>query len=149
MALEYRLILAGETPVNQVAARAFPEADERPLGVAPQLSADHLERYGFGVSILAGRHGYFDVQTDEGTWEWEPDAYVLINFRLDKFADAQRTVTNMLTVVRRLLETGSEDATFSFNGDILLFARHNGTLTKHRRATWWETNPAGDQLIQG
>jgi hypothetical protein len=55
----------------------------------------------------------------------------------------------MLTVVRRILDTGPEDATFDFNGDILLFARRNGELTKHRRETWWEHYSSGNQLIPG
>ncbi|MFF5076274.1 SitI3 family protein [Actinoplanes sp. NPDC000266] len=147
MALEYRLTLAGDTPVNQVAARAFPEADERPTGVAPLLARDHLEKYGFGVSILAGRHGYLDLQTDDGSWEWEPDSYVRVSFRMDKFADSRDTVTKVLIVVRRLLETGTEDATFDFNGDVLLFARRDGEIVKHRRDSWWKRYPAADQLI--
>jgi hypothetical protein len=55
----------------------------------------------------------------------------------------------MLTVVRRLLDTGAEDATFDFNGDILLFARCDGQLTKHRRTTWWVRYSADDGQIPG
>jgi hypothetical protein len=149
VALEYRLTLAGETPVNQVAERAFPEASERPVGTAPRLFADHTENYGFGVTVVAGRDGYLDLQTDDGSWEWEPDAYVRIGFRLDKSADARWAVTNMLTVVRRVLDSGPEDATFDFNGDVLLFARRNGKLTKHRHDTWWERYSPGNHLIAG
>jgi hypothetical protein len=149
MALEYRLTIAGDTPVNQVAERAFPEADERPTGVAPRLAADHKEKYGFDVTVVAGQGGYFDLETDDGSWEWEPEFYVRVEFRLDKSADARWAVTNLLTVVRRVLDTGPEDATFDFNGDILLFVRHDGDLTKHRLGTWWERYSAGNQLIPG
>lgn len=149
MALEYRLTLAGETPVNQVAERAFPEAGERPTGTAPRLAVDHKERYGFDVTIVAGRDGYLDLETDDGSWEWEPESYVRVGFRLDKFADARWAVTNVLAVVRRVLDTGREDATFDFNGDILLFDRRNGELTKHRHDTWWERYSSGNQLIPG
>lgn len=138
MAVEYRLILAGDTPVNQVAERAFPEAGDRPTGTAPRLAADLKEKYGFDVTVVAERDGYFDLETDDGSWEWEPESYVRVEFRLDKFADARWAVTNVLTVVGRLLDTGPEDATFDFNGDILLLARRGGELTKHRRGTWWE-----------
>jgi hypothetical protein len=137
MAVEYRLILAGDTPVNQIAERAFPEASERPAGTAPRLVADHKEKYGFDVTVMAGSDGYFDLETDDGSWEWEPPSYVRVEFRLDNSADSDRVVANMLAVVRRLLDTGTEDATFDFNGDILLFARCDGELTKHRRGTWW------------
>ena len=149
MALEYRLTLAGNTPVNVVAARAFPEANERPAGIAPQLAVDHKEKYGFDVTIVAGRDGYLDLQTDDGSWEWEPESYVGVGFQLDPFADARAVVTNMLTVIRLILVSGPEDATLDFNGDILLLARCNGELTKHRRSTWWERYSSGNQLIPG
>lgn len=147
MAIEYSMTLAGDSPVNVVAERAFPEAGERPIGIAPRLSADHKEKYGFDVTVLAGQDGYLDLETDDGSWEWEPDAYVRIGFRLDNSVDARWAVTNVLTVVRRVLDTGPEDATFDFNGDILLFARRNGRLRKHRRDTWWERYSVGNQLI--
>lgn len=56
MATEYTLTLAGATPVNQAAERAFPEASERPVGIAPLLSVDHKAAYGFDITILAGRY---------------------------------------------------------------------------------------------
>ncbi|WP_250008066.1 SitI3 family protein [Actinoplanes sp. M2I2] len=149
MALEYRLTLAGECSAEGMAERAFPVMSERPTGVAPRLSADHQAEYGFDVTISAGHGGYLDLETDQGSWEWEPDSYVRITFRLGKFADARWAVTNMLTVVRRVLDTGREDATFDFNGDILLLARRAGELTKHRRDTWWERYASGNQLIPG
>src|SRR3954454_12254458 len=99
MALEYGLTLAGDTPITQVAARAFPEMSERPTGTV--LFADHKEKYGFDVTIVAERGGYFDLETDDGSWEWEPESDVRVDFRLDKFADLRWVVTNMLTVVRR------------------------------------------------
>nr|WP_221373777.1 SitI3 family protein [Actinoplanes polyasparticus] len=133
--------------MNQVAERAFPASDERPTGVAPRLVADLKGRYGFDVTIAAGRDGYLDLETDEGSFEWEPESYVRIVFRLDRLADPLWAVGNLLTAVRRVLDTGSEDAIFDFNGDILLFARHGGVVTKHRRGTWWERYSDGGQLI--
>jgi hypothetical protein len=147
MATEYSMTIASGSPVDEVAERAFPEVGERPVGIAPRLSADHKDKYGFDVTILAGRDGYLELETDDGSWEWEPKSYVRVGFRLDNSADARWAVTNMLIVVRRVLDTGPEDATFDFNGDILLFARLDGKLTKHRRDTWWEVYSAGNQLI--
>jgi hypothetical protein len=68
---------------------------------------------------------------------------------LSRFADLRRVATNMLAVVRRVPDTGPEDATFDLNGDILLFARHNGQLTAYRRDRWWDYYRPGDQLIPG
>ena len=150
MALEYRLTLAGDIPVEQVGRRAFPQPDERPTGTPPVLAADFLERYGFSVTVRAGREGYVDVETDNGgSWEWEPEEYVNLGFRMDKFADSQWNVTNMLTVVRRVLQSGDEDAAFVLNGDVLLFTRFGGELVKHRREGWWTSYAAANDLIPG
>ncbi|AGZ46444.1 SitI3 family protein [Actinoplanes friuliensis] len=146
MALEYRLVLAGDTPVEQVAGRAFPDPEELPTGVIPLLTADLFDRYGFSVAVRAGRNGYVDVESDEGSWEWEPEAYVSLSFRMDKFADQPPLVINMLTAIRRVLNTGSEDAAFILNGDVLLLTRFDGKPVKHRR-TWWENYPGAADLI--
>ncbi|GID26626.1 SitI3 family protein [Paractinoplanes brasiliensis] len=55
----------------------------------------------------------------------------------------------MLTVVRRVLDSGDEDAAFVFNGDNLLLARFGGVLTKHRREKWWEHYEGADQVLPG
>lgn len=148
MATEYRLILAGSTPVEQVAGRALPEPDERPAGTAPLLAADLYDRYGFEVTIRAGQNGYFDAESDNGMWEWEPASYVAVTFRMEKNDDSDRALIAMLAVVRRLSDSGSEDAALVLNGNWLLFARFGGVLVKHRR-TWWETYPVADELIRG
>jgi hypothetical protein len=134
MAIEYRLALAGTTPVDALTARAFPRPARYDLD-------------GFHAFVSAGRNGYFDAISDDGEWRWEPPAYTGINFRLDKFADRERVVTNMVTVISRVLSTGPEDGAFTFNGDVLLLARFDGRPVKHRRATWWAGHPFADQLI--
>src|SRR4051794_24005903 len=149
MALEYRLTLAGATPVEQVAQRAFPDPADRLQGTPPLLSADFYDRLGFEVSLRAARNGYVDVESDDGSWEWEPGAYVSATFRLDKSAEESWTIRNMLTIVRRLLDTGPEDAAFVFNGDILLFTRFGGVVRKHRRQSWWTGDTEADRLIPG
>jgi len=149
MSLDYRLTLAGSTPIEQVAERALPEPGERPIGVPPILSADLYDQYGFGVTIRAGRNGYVDVVADEGSWEWEPEDYVAIGFDVDKFADMQWVATNMLTVVRRVLATGPEDAALVQNSDVLLLTRFGGVLVKHRRDRWWGHYVGANQLIPG
>lgn len=149
MALEYRVTFLSDTPVDLVAAHAFPERDDRPTGAPPILRATHFEKYGFQVVVRSGEHGTLDAMSDDGDWEWEPDPYVAVGFRLDKFADRQWVITNMMTVVRRLLLAGSEDAAFLFNNDVLLFTRFKGELVKHNRERWWAFHEASDQLIPG
>jgi hypothetical protein len=136
MAIEYRLTLDGTTPVEQVAQRALPDPQERPTGTPPLLGVNLDQRYGFAVTIRAGQNGYIEVESDHGMWEWEPQDYVAVTFRLDKEADTEWAVVNMLTIVRRVLETGPEDATLVLNGDYLLFRRVHGALIKHRES-WW------------
>jgi hypothetical protein len=149
MALEYRLTFAGDTPVELMAARALPDPDERPTGIPPILSADLFDRYGLQVTVRGGHHGYVDALSDQGEWEWEPETYVAVGFRLDKFADREELVTNMVTIARQALTTGPEDAAFVFNGDVLLFTRFGGEVVKHNRDSWWAYHPAADQLISG
>ncbi|MDY7088627.1 MAG: SitI3 family protein, partial [Actinomycetota bacterium] len=105
--------------------------DERPIGVPPLLTADLNERQGFVLSVRAGRSRYVSAQGDQGWWEWEPSPYISAGFRLDKWADDFGwQIRNMLTIVRRVLDTGNEDAAFFFNGDELLLTRLGGVLTK-------------------
>lgn len=143
MALEYQLVLPLDIPIVQVAERAFPDPVERPTGTNPLHSADLSDRYGFEISILAGENGYFDAVSDTGPWLWQPRSYVLLNFRMDKFADPARLVGNMLDVVRRVLDSGPEDAALLFNGDLLLLTRLGDNVAKHRR-NWWNTYPGAN-----
>ena len=149
MALEYDLTLGAATPVEQLAERAVPEAEERPTGTPRLLSADLYNRYGFELTILAGQNGYVSATSDTGMWEWEPKDYVSVGFRMDKFADFEWEVANMLTVVRRVLQSGNEDAAFVLNGDVLLFTRFGGELVKYRRDGWWTSYAAANDLIPG
>jgi hypothetical protein len=147
MSIEYDLTLAGGSPIDQVAARAFPDPHERPAGTAPLLSADLRTRYGFNVAVLPDDRGYVEAQSDDGRWVWEPEPCVSLGFRLDKSEDLDGAVTSMLAAVRRVLDSGPEDAAFTFDNDLLLFTRLDGVFTKHRRATWWDHYPVANQLF--
>ena len=147
MAVEYALTLAGETPIDQVAWRALPEPADRPTGTPPLLAADLYERYGFEVTVLAGRRGYVDVATDRGRWEWEPERFVSVDFRMAKDADQEWAVVNMVSCVWRVLESGPEDAAVALNGDLLLLTRLDGVLVKHNRAGWWASYPATNAVF--
>jgi len=149
MAIEYRLILAGSTPVEQVAERALPEPDERPTGTAPLLAADLYDRYGFEVAIRAGQNGYFGVESENGMWEWAPTTYVAVTFRMKKNTDPEPGLLNLLTVVRRVLESGPEDAALILNDNWLLFTRFGGALVKHRRDAWWNHYAGANEALPG
>ncbi|PRY27993.1 SitI3 family protein [Pseudosporangium ferrugineum] len=149
MAIEYRLTLAGSTPVERLAERALPDPDERPAGTESPLSVNLDDRLGFAVFVSAGRDGYFDVESDDGPWEWEPELHVSVTFRMDKEADPQWKVTNMITIVRRVLATGPEDAVLVLNGDYVLLKRFGGKLVKHRRESWWSSYTAADSILPG
>lgn len=149
MATEYRLTLAGTTPVQEMAERALPDAQERPAGPGPMLSVGLYDRHGFAVTFVARQNGYMDAESDDGLWQWEPAAYVSVTFRMENGADPERSVTDMLTIVRRLLDTGPEDASFVLNGNWLLFTRIGGVVRKHRRDKWWTTYAFAAPLIPG
>ncbi|GIM89276.1 SitI3 family protein [Paractinoplanes toevensis] len=149
MAIDYNLYLAGNPPVEVVAQWAFPALDDRPTGTVPFLTADLDEKYGYDVVVTSGENAYIDVVTDDGGWEWEPETFVLVAFRLDKEADRPTAIDNVLSAVQRVLAAGEQDAALVLNGDILLLSRLDGVVAKHRRGAWWSFHPAADQLIPG
>lgn len=149
MAIEYGLVLAGGTPIGLLAERAFPEPEERPVGTPPLLAADLYDRYGFDVTVRAGRNGYVEIETDDGLREWEPDPYQELTFRMEKNVDSLRGVINMVSAVRRVLDTGSEDAALTLNGDTLLLTRFDGTLVKYGREKWWTSYEAANDVLPG
>ena len=138
MAVQYRLTLAGDTSVEQIAARAFPDPTERPMlsAYGSVLNANLKDRHGFTVSLRSDRNGYFDAISDVGQWEWELDSYVNVGFWMSKDWN-ENAVPNMVDIVDRLLTSGSEDAAFTLDGNLLLLIRTNGVTTKHNRR-WWD-----------
>ncbi|GAA1604891.1 SitI3 family protein [Actinoplanes couchii] len=148
MAFEYELILIGDGTAEQIAERAFPDPAERPAGAGPVLHSTGLRAtHGFDVTLLTREFGYVSAESDDGMWEFEPDAHVSLTFYLDKSAEPEQSVPDMLTVVRRLLDTGPEDAVLLLDGDVLLLTRFAGALLKHRRNTWWNHHPAANTVI--
>jgi hypothetical protein len=149
MALEYRLTLGGDTPPEQVAERALPVPAETSPDIAPVLWADMMDSHGFSVTIRAGKNGFVEAAADQGVWEWEPDTFVSVGFRIDKNADHEWAVVNMLSIVWRAFQTGSEDAALVFNGDLLLLTRIDGVVAKHHRDGWWTSYPATNAVFDG
>jgi hypothetical protein len=152
MALEYRLILAGENTPEEVAARAVLDPDDRrrltPSG--PVFSADLYERLGFELTVAPARNAYYEAQGDPDTdlWDWEPGPHVRITFRVDKDPDRMEvSVRNVLEIVARLLALVGEDAALILNGDSLLLTRVAGVVRKHRRATWWSSYLDANEII--
>jgi hypothetical protein len=141
MAVEYQLTLAGDIPLEEVAAVAAPEAAEipTPSGGGRLFTADLRDRYGYGVSIFGGRDGYCEAEDGDGSrWEWELESYVDVIYRLSKDQPTDRATSNVVTAVARVLASRAEDAALVLNGNWLLLTRMGGTLRKHR-PTWWNT----------
>ncbi|ROT26858.1 SitI3 family protein [Micromonospora sp. HM5-17] len=141
MAIEYELTLASDAPLREIAAVVAPAAGEvTTLSQDERLfTADLHDRYGYGVSVFGGRDGYCEAEADDGSrWEWEPNPYVDITFRLSKDRPTDKVTQNMVAAVARVLASRPEDAALVLNGNWLLLTRMGGVLRKHRR-TWWET----------
>jgi hypothetical protein len=149
MALEYELIVAGETPVAEVARRALLDQGGRPTGTTPLLSIDLRERYGFTAVVLSDPDGYVEAASDGRRWEWEVGACVSLTFEMDKETGPEPDVINMLTAVRRVLTTGNEDAVLVFNDDVLVLARFGGEVVKHHQNSWWSFYAAAGQVFPG
>jgi hypothetical protein len=137
MAIEYRLTLAGATPISEIAARAFPDPADRPEGTPSLLAADLDLRFGFQVTVYADENGYVEAESDEEMWIWEPEEFASMTFRMDKDAEPVSALTAMLAAVRRVLDTGTEDASLDLNGSWLLLTRTGGVTMKHKLADWW------------
>lgn len=139
MALEYRLTLAGDIPIKQIVEHAALDPVERPTPTeTPNLfTADLYDKRGFTLIIRFGRNGYYEADDDGTTWEWEPDTYVNLTFRMSKEDHIDKGIPNMLATVARLLAGRTEDAALILNSDVLLLTRVDGTIRKHRQA-WWD-----------
>ncbi|MEU4570652.1 SitI3 family protein [Micromonospora sp. NPDC023956] len=151
MAIEYRLVLAGDITAEQLADHAFPDPTDRATFTpyANGLEGDLYDRYGFTVDVTVGRNGYVDVETDEGQWEWEPDPYARLNLRMNKETLTEQGIPHMLDVFARVLRTTTQDAALVANADYLLLLRRNGVVRKHRRGTWWDHYPFANSKIPG
>lgn len=139
MAIEFRLTLAGDIPLEQVAALAAPEATEKPAlpGYPRLFSANLNEHLGYAISIIKGSDGYYDAEADNGElWEWEPKAYVNISFRGSAGDMGDRGIPNMFATVARILAARTEDAALTQNGNWLLLTRVKGTIRKHNLDLW-------------
>lgn len=140
MAVEFRLTLAGDVPLDHVADLVAVEPAEkpRPSGTNPRLlSARLYDTRGYALTISSGSQGYFDAEADDGArWEWEPETYVDIDFsmRADDLVD--KGIPNMMQTVARVLAARQEDAALVQNGNWLLLTRVGGELRRHRH-TWW------------
>jgi hypothetical protein len=143
VAIDYRLTLAGETPIEEVVERAVPGLAT--TGETPRTGFDLYKDSGFLLAVTSGRNGYFDAEGDDDEyWEWAPASYVNVGFRMDKDRLEEAT-QNMLSVVARILSTGPEDAALVLDGNALLLTRTDGIIRKHRKATWWDQK--GNEII--
>ncbi|MEV2240410.1 SitI3 family protein [Micromonospora sp. NPDC049891] len=149
MSIDYRLTLAGDVPLDRVAARAFPEpADAAAFEPYESiLVADLWDRRGFGVTVHAGREGYVDGLADDARWEWEPDPYTTLSFDMDKNAPDDRGIDNLMAAVSRVLRSGAEDAALVLNGEVVVLTRFGGELRKHNRQRWWSHYPGAEASI--
>ncbi|MDG4817521.1 SitI3 family protein [Micromonospora sp. WMMD956] len=148
MATEYRLTLAGDVPLDVLAGVVAPEGvEESAVDGRPRvLSADLSDRCGYTVSIYAGSHGYFEAEDADGSvWEWEPERYVTIGFRLGKGESSDRATREMLASVARVLGERAEDAALILDADWLLLTRFSGRLHRHA-PSWWGVHD-GEDLV--
>ncbi|GAB7048356.1 SitI3 family protein [Catenuloplanes indicus] len=149
MAIQYTLTLAAALSVAELAARAMPEPAHRPIGRDGLATADLYDSHGFALTVLTGKtNGYVEADSDLGVFEWEPADYSLVMFDLGKADRLARPLAAMLTVVRRVLDSGDEDAVLVENDDVLLFKRFGGVLVKHGRPGFWGHYPGLDELIR-
>ena len=149
MGIDYHLTLGGDISLQRVAELVGPEltADtpEFPDDL-PRYSADLTEQAGYSVSVYRGQHGYCDAEDDDGSqWEWEPDVYVNVSFRMSKNDESEAGTPNMVAAVGRVLAGVTQDAALILNDNWLLLTRVDGRLRKHRPA-WWNNYNLNDAI---
>ncbi|WP_434739349.1 SitI3 family protein [Micromonospora sp. SH-82] len=140
MGIDYRLTLAGDIPLEQVAALVVPDGfrDSTGAGGPRLLTADLTTQRGFSVSVFAGSHGYLDAEGDDGThWEWEPDRYVNVIFDMVKNDQPDTATAAMVAAVARVLADRPEDAALVLGNNWLLLTRTADRLRTHR-PQWWD-----------
>ncbi|MFG1885991.1 SitI3 family protein [Micromonospora sp. NPDC049102] len=150
MGIEYRLTLAGDIPLEDLAPLVAPhDVEESTQPNYPRLlSADLREELGYTVTIYAGSNGYFDAEDDDGTqWEWEPDTYTNIAFDLRKNDPPENVVPTMVSAVSRVLASRQEDAALVLNGNWLLLTRDAGELREHR-PSWWDAYGVRKMIVR-
>ncbi|MBO4161395.1 SitI3 family protein [Micromonospora antibiotica] len=140
MGVEFRLVLAGDPAVGEVAALTAATRDETPQPTSnPRLFTARLyDQRGYAVTVRPGTHGYYEAEADDDArWEWEPAIYVNVTFsmRADDLAD--KGIPNMLSAVARVLAARFEDAALIQDGTYLLLTRADGVVGLHR-STWWD-----------
>jgi len=141
MAIQFRLTLGGDIPLRQIADIAAPEATEKPAlpGHRPYLSAGLYDQLGYAITFTKGTNGYYSAEADNGElWEWEPENYVNITFRMRADDGGEMGVPNMLATVARVLENRPENAALIQNGNWLFLTRFNGIIRKHNVDHWYE-----------
>jgi hypothetical protein len=139
MAIEYRLTLAGDVPLERVAELAASEATETStLSGNRMLRANLNEECGYVVTIVAGSHGYYEAENDGGLWMWEPETYVDVDFRMRKDTLTDQGKPHMLRTVGRILADRTEDAALVLNDNWLMLTRVDGTVRRHNEADWYD-----------
>lgn len=140
MAVEFRLTLAGDLPLNDVADLVAADVTERPRpsGTRARLfSARLYGTRGYTLTVSSGSQGYFDAEADDGArWEWEPEMYVDIDFSMKADDLVDKGIPNMMKAVAQVLAARKEDAALVQSGNWLLLTRTTGELRRHR-PTWW------------
>ncbi|WP_405110514.1 SitI3 family protein [Micromonospora sp. NBC_01405] len=150
MGVEFRLILAGDPAVGEVAALTATEPGEKPQPTSnPRLfSARLYDQRGYAITVRSGTHGYYEAETDDDArWEWEPETYVNVTFSMRAEDLADKAIPNMVTTVARVLAGRNEDAALIQDGNHLLLTRTNGVVRTHR-TSWWNHYHL-DHLVTG
>ncbi|WP_432049845.1 SitI3 family protein [Verrucosispora sp. NA02020] len=139
MAVEFRLVLAGDPPVAEVAAltAADPREVPRPTSNPVLFSARLYDQRGYAITVRSGSDGYWEAEADgEDRWEWEPATYVSVSFSMRADDIVEKGIPNMVAAVRRVLASCTEDAALVQDGNYLLLTRTDGVVRIHR-LDWW------------
>jgi hypothetical protein len=126
VANEYTLVVAGETTQQEMAERLGVRFETKGRGAWHTWHLDMI------ISLHRSTDGYFECDG----WLWKPKRYLHVGFRASWEYDPRALTTNLLALVDRALETGSEDMAFVHLGDHLLLERR-GHVVRQTDAGFW------------
>jgi hypothetical protein len=139
MAIDYYLAIATDASPVAIAAIALPDLSVHEAADFPGLfTTDTRASHGFGIALRTARNEWVScVNDDGGEWEWAPDVYASVSFRMAKDDISGKGMPNMLRAIARVMAAMSEDLAFT-SDNFLYLTRFGGTLVKYHRKDFWD-----------
>jgi hypothetical protein len=139
VAIDYYLAIATDASPVAIAAIALPDLAVHEAADLPGVfTTDTRASHGFGVVLRTARNQWVSgVSDDGGEWEWAPDVYASVSFRMAKNDDSGKGMPNMLAAIARVMAALKDDLAFTSDNFVYL-TRFAGQVVKYHRKDFWD-----------